>query len=142
MHGFYNDSKFHMWRACIGTIWIDGKIDGKELVWIEEKIENLNFTKDQKKILKQDLKNNINFPEVLEKITDQRDRAFLAYQMRIIGHLDNQYTNAEKKLFKSWNELVLKGVDAKLLEGLVDKEANKIGGLDSKKSLFESLFKD
>jgi len=131
-----------MWRACIGTIWIDGKIDEKELSWINQRIESLNFTDEQKSILKNDVTSNINLPEILEKITDQKDRAFLAYQMRIIGHLDDQYTNSEKKLFKNWNEIVLKAVDLNYLEKLINNENNNSENLENKRSLFEKLLRE
>ena len=40
----YDDSKFNVWRACIGIIWIDGIVQKEERDWIEDRIEKLRFT--------------------------------------------------------------------------------------------------
>ena len=144
---FYNESKFNMWRACIGVIWIDGIVGSEEEKWILDKISNLKFTDEQKQTLLSDLENNINFEEVLSKITDKKDRAFLAHQIRVISHLDNDFSSEEKELLENWNRLVLNGVDLKELEGVIsileresysEDEIYKVG---NKHSLFENVHK-
>lgn len=140
---FYNESKFNMWRACIGVIWIDGKLADEEERWISEKIRNLKFTPEQKEILLGDLKNNINFEEVFLKISDKRDKAFLAHQMRVIGHLDKDFSTNEKNLFEQWNKFVLGQVDLEGLETLIgelERESyheDEVYKVDNKGSVFE-----
>ena len=140
---FYNDSKFNMWRACIGAMWIDGNLDPREEKWITEKIENLKFTDEQREILRNDLKGKINFEEVLSKITDKKDRAFLAHQMRVIGHLDDVFSSKERELYEKWNKLVLGAVDLGELEGLVaimERESyseSEVYKEDNRHSVFE-----
>lgn len=142
---FYNDSKFHMWRACIGVVWIDGDVDAAEEKWVKDKIEKLKFTPEQKEILYQDLKHNIDFALVLSKITDKRDRAFLAHQMRRIGHLDEVYCEHERNLFNEWNDMILDGLDLQALEQIIaeDEKASyhedEVFKTHNKHSIFERM---
>lgn len=141
----YNDSKFNMWRACIGVIWIDGKIDEKEEKWIKDKIKNLQFTDEQRSILESDLKGNINLSSVLSKITDKKDRAFLAHQIRVIAHLDKDLCERERKLLDNWRQIVLKGVDLDLMNEIIaeDEKASyhedEVYKVNNKHSIFERI---
>lgn len=134
MVDFYNESKFHMWRACIGAIWIDGDLDPAEEEWIIERINQLKFTDEQRRILQEDLHSNIDFPNILLKITDKKDRAFLAYQIRVIGSLDNDFSEHEKELYKNWNELVLSQIDLAYWE-------SKIAALEEDSYHVDEVFK-
>lgn len=107
----YDDSKFNVWRACIGIIWIDGIVQTEERDWIEDRIEKLRFTDEQREILKQDLANNINFEEVFSKITRPADRGFLVHQIRVISHMDSDFSPKERALLQKWNDFVMKRVD-------------------------------
>lgn len=144
----YNDSKFHMWRACIGCIWIDGRVDLDERMWIEEKIKNLDFTNEQKEILKNDLESNVNMEEVLEKITDQKDRAFLAHQIRVIGNLDSNFSSDEKKLLEKWNKKVLEKVNLDYYNKLIEEDEkasyheDEVYKVHNKHSIFEAIHRE
>lgn len=142
---FFNESKFNMWRACIGAIWIDGELDVTEEKWISEKINNLPFTEEQRETLRSDLKGNIDFDQVLANITDKKDRAFLAHQMRVIGHLDQDFSQHEKDLYESWNKLVLKGVDLEALEKIIEEDEkasyheDEVYKVNNRHSIFERV---
>lgn len=144
---FYNESKFHMWRGCIAAVWIDGVLAEEELNWVMNKIETLRFTEEQKIILLSDLKGNINFKEIVSKISDKRDMAFLAYQIKLIGHMDKDFSENEAKLYKSWNEIVLGGVDLEAMEEIIaaDEKAsyheNEVYKVDNKGSIFEGVLR-
>lgn len=118
---FFNESKFNMWRACVGVIWIDGEVSSEEKEWILDKINSLPFTEDQKKTLLEDVSNNVDFMSIIPKITDKKDRAFLAHQIRVIGHLDNDFSGEEKIILESWNKKVLDGVNLDELNSLIEK---------------------
>ncbi len=143
----YNESKFHMWRACIGVVWVDGDLDANEENWVLEKIKNLNFTDEQREILKQDLKGSIDFPKIVSKITDKKDRAFLVHEIRVIGHLDDDYSSHEQELLNSWREFVLKGVDLVELEKIIaeDEKASyhedEVYKVHNKHSRFERIYR-
>lgn len=108
---FFNDSKFCMWRACIGIVWLDGKVTSEESQWVLDKVSNLAFTQEQRSILQKDLEQNLDMKSVLSGITDKKDRAFLSHQIRVISHLDHDFSTIEKETLKKWNDLVLKGID-------------------------------
>lgn len=112
----YSKSKFNMWRACIGVIWIDGKITKEEKEWILEKINILQLSQTERDVLKQDLDHGVNMEEVLELISDKRDRAFLCHQIRVIGHLDGDYSSSERALYQLWNDKILSSISLEEVE--------------------------
>jgi hypothetical protein len=108
---FYNESKFNMWRACISTIWIDGEVSPEEKSWIENKINTLKFTEEQKIVLSSDFKDKTPIKDIVHNISDRKDRAFLLHQIRVISNLDNDYSETEQQLFTQWEKIVKDGLD-------------------------------
>ena len=133
----YDESKFNVWRACIGVIWSDGKVDPQERSWIEDRINKLLFTPEQKEILKSDLETNIDFKAVVDKISRPADRAFLVHQIRVISHMDGHQSPEEQKLLKTWSDYVLNKVDASVLEQFAPEQ-----GIKTKKDIFDLLEKE
>lgn len=133
----YDESKFNVWRACIGVIWSDGKVDPQERSWIEDRIEKLLFTPEQKQTLKSDLETNIDFKAVVDKISRPADRAFLVHQIRVISHMDGHQSPEEQKLLKTWSDYVLNKVDASALEQFAPEQ-----GIKTKKDIFDLLEKE
>ncbi|MEE2671349.1 MAG: DUF533 domain-containing protein [Bdellovibrionota bacterium] len=133
----YDESKFNVWRACIGVIWSDGKVDPQERSWIEDRINKLLFTPEQKEILKSDLETNIDFKAVVDKISRPADRAFLVHQIRVISHMDGHQSPEEQKLLKTWSDYVLNKVDASALEQFAPEQ-----GIKTKKDIFDLLEKE
>ncbi len=133
----YDESKFNVWRACIGVIWSDGKVDPQERSWIEDRINKLLFTPEQKEILKSDLETNIDFKVVVDKISRPADRAFLVHQIRVISHMDGHQSPEEQKLLKTWSDYVLNKVDASALEQFAPEQ-----GIKTKKDIFDLLEKE
>lgn len=142
---FFNDSKFNMWRGCIGVIWIDGKVDEKEQEWMKEKLNSLPFTPEQKVVLEQDLANGVRLESVLPQITDRKDRAFLAHQVRVIGHLDGEYSSDEKEFYEKWNKIILDGVDLDFFNALIEADEkasyheDEVYKVANKTSIFENV---
>ena len=144
---FFNDSKFNMWRACVRAVWADGKVSQEERACVEKKINSLPFTPDQRELLAEDLEGKGEFHEVAAKITDKKDRAFLAHQIRVIGNLDEEFSKEEQGLYQIWHDLVMKGVDLEELEAVIaaDEKASyhedEVYKVHNKHSLFERVFK-
>ncbi len=145
-----NESKFHMWRACIAVILLDGKVHAKEQDWLSEKFNSLPLSDNQKKILESDFENDVAFEDVVSNITDKRDRAFLLHMIRVISHLDGEYVEMEKSLFKKWEQFVLSGVDLEAVEKAVsdmEKESYHESNhsdykVNNSHSLFETIYKE
>lgn len=144
---FFNDSKFHMWRGCVAAVWADGVVSSEEREWVLKKIEGLPFTPEQKETLLKDLEGRGDFAEIVSKITDKKDRAFLAHQIRVIGNLDKNYSEEEKKLFSAWHDSVMKGVDLSELEKIVAEDEklsyheDEVYKAHNKTSIFERTFR-
>ena len=136
-----NDSKFNMWRACVVVTWADGKISSEEKEWVQHKITELNFSEEQKAVLQEELNSPSDFQEIVSKITDKKDRAFLAYQIRLISHLDNDYSVDERALYESWHNIVMKGVELDSLVDEIDSYYETKIEVYNKSSLFERFHK-
>lgn len=110
------ESKFNMWRACVSAVHLDNKVTTEERAWVEEKIRILPFSKEQKEIIFEDLKNGKSFEVSFKKITDKVDLAFLLNTLRVISYLDKDFSEIEKINFKNLEDIVLKGIDLKAIE--------------------------
>ena len=114
------ESKFNMWRACVSAVHLDNKVTSEERAWVEEKIRLLPFSKEQKDIIAEDLKNGKNFEISFKKITDKIDLAFLLNTLRVISYLDKDFSEMEKINFKKLEEVVLKGINLKAIENEIN----------------------
>lgn len=142
-----NDSKFNMWRACVATILIDGRINPEEDLWLKDHLENLPFSEDQKKRIENDIEDGVKFSDVVSKITDKKDRAFLVHQIRVISHLDHDFSDEEKQLLKTFEKHVLSGLNLPEIEAQIaqmEKDSyheDEVYKTDNPSSVFESTTK-
>jgi len=109
------ESKFNMWRACVAILIIDNNLDDKEKSWFESKLQQIPFSTEQLDILRDDLRSGLRFEEIIEKVADRRDKAFLLHQVRVLGHLDGNFDKFERDAFVKLETIILKKLD---LEGI------------------------
>lgn len=115
------DSKFHMWRACIAVIHLDREVTPEEREWAEEKIKFIPFSKEQEDILRNDLDSGVSLSELIPKITEKKDLAFLLHQLRTIGHMDGDFSEQEKEAFDKLESAILNNLDLASLEAQVQQ---------------------
>ena len=148
MSNVMSDSKFNMWRACVAAITLDGSIATEEKLWITKKAKEVSFSNDQLQILEDDLKNPVDLKDLIPLITEKKDLAFLLHQVRVIGNIDGDYDESEKKAFKEIESVVMAGLDLKSIRSeieLIEKESYHeeiIYDSKNQHSLFESLYKN
>jgi len=106
-----SESKFNMWRACMGIVHLDGHASAEELDWAKGKLELVPFSEEQVEILKNDLMDLEKLDQVVEKITDKKDLAFLLHMTRVIGHLDKNFCHIERAFFENLEKKILSNVD-------------------------------
>lgn len=119
-------SKFAMWRAAIGVLHIDGKIDESERRWFQEKIKSMAFTSEQKRILQHDFDQKVDFNMVLPEVTERKDRSFLLHLVRTLSYLDHDYSDKEQDIFNNLHreivgELNLEEMERDILESEYDE---------------------
>jgi hypothetical protein len=112
------ESKFNMWRSCVAAVHLDGLVSKEERKWVEEKIQKLPVSAEQKLILMADLESSGNFEEAFSKITDKVDLAFLLNTLRVIGFLDKDFSGIERTSFNKLEAIVLKGLN---LQAIADE---------------------
>lgn len=115
------ESKFQMWRACIAAIWLDGKISKEELKWAKDKIQTLAFSPEQKIIMENDLTHGLDFAEACGRIGDKVDRAFLLHMLRVLGHIDKDFSTKEKEAYNALEKIVLSKLDLKEIAAQIEK---------------------
>ena len=108
-------SKFNLWRACFSFCFVDGFLSVEERNWIDEKLDLLNFTDNQKTMLLKDLISPPNIEDIMPLISLPADRGFLVNHIRLLSKLDNETTEVEKKKIEQIKAAVLAKVDLKAL---------------------------
>src|SRR5690606_16630006 len=88
-------SKFNLWRACFSFCQVDSVLAAEEKKWMDEKSSTLKFTDEQRATLLRDLNNPPSLDEILPLITKPSDRAFLVHQMRVLAHIDGDFSRRE-----------------------------------------------
>jgi hypothetical protein len=116
-----DSSKFNLWRSLFAFCHIDGKVTPEEVQWMTAKLSGLNFTDEQKNILQTDYRAPPRILDLLPLITKPSDRAFLVDQMRVIGHLDKDFSESEKNKMQLVHKEVMSRINLPELESMVSQ---------------------
>ena len=141
-----SESKFNMWRACVSIVHLDSVVTSEERKWVEEKILKLPLTIDQAAILKADLAKPLNFEEAFKKVTDKSDLAFVLNTLRVVGHLDKNFSTTEKESFNKLEKIILANLDLKAMAAEVEAielasyHEDEVYKNNNRESIFELLF--
>ncbi|MFL5785657.1 MAG: hypothetical protein ACJ76H_13660 [Bacteriovoracaceae bacterium] len=133
-----DDSKFNLWRATFAFCFVDGILSSQENTYIQEKLNSLSFTADQKKILQSDLKTPPEIEKLLPLITRPADRGILINNIRLLSRVDN-LTDNEKKKIESLQTKIMSKVNMEELNVAVAMEEKK--SIANKASYVEELIK-
>lgn len=148
-----NIEKYKLWRLALSTIHIDGKVTAEEKRWFENSIKSLEqnsvlkFSEEQIAELKEILTTPVtNFLEEFNALEKPSDCAFVLHILRIVGHVDKDFGEDEKKMYKTLEQACLKGVDVASVDAETTKLENEsyheknVYGIDNKSSRFETVF--
>ncbi len=112
---------------------------------MRDKLDTLPLSNDQKMTLINDLRGGANLDNLVPFITEAKDRAFLLHLIRVIGHLDNDFSEAEKEAFAKLEQLVLARLNLEEIQTQAQKfedDSYKNNELDNRSSMFEAVFKN
>ena len=112
------DSKFKLWRAIISIIHLDDHVSPAERKWVEERIANLPLNNDQRDQLKKDLERPYDLLEAFANIETKADRAFFLHQIRVLGHIDGDFSSQERLAFSKIQDTIEQNID---LTPLIDQ---------------------
>ena len=133
-----DDSKFNLWRATFSFCFVDGILSPQESAYIEQKLNTLAFTDEQKKILQNDLKTPTEIEKLLPLITRPADRGILINNIRLLARVDN-LTDSEKKKIETLQAKIMSKVNVEELNVAVAIEEKK--SVANKASFAEELVK-
>lgn len=142
-----DDSKFNLWRACFSFCFIDGFLDSSEQKWIEDKLNTLKFSDDQKKTLMSDLKSPPAIDKLLPLITKPADRGFLVNNLRQLSKLDKVLSASENQKIQAVQQAVISKIDMVGLDKIIEADEkasyheDEVYKVHNKSSYIESTFK-
>jgi hypothetical protein len=142
-----DDSKFNLWRASFSFCFVDGFLSKEEQDHIEEKLNLLKFTDQQKKILLQDLVSPPNMDSILPLITRPSDKGFIVNHIRILAKLDNDLSAAEKEKIEKVREMVLSKLDMPGINKIIEEDEkasyheDEVYKVHNKHSYFEKVLR-
>ncbi len=138
-------NKFAMWRACIAVMHLDGEVSPRERDWMRDKLDTLPLSNDQKMTLINDLRGGANLDNLVPFITEAKDRAFLLHLMRVIAHLDGDFSPKEKAAYERLEQLVLARLnldEISIQAQKMEDDSYKNVELSNRHSLFEAVFRN
>ncbi len=92
-----DEKMFRLWRAVFSLAHADGEISPEEVQYVEAMIEVFHFTDEQKKIIKEDLKNSCDIIELFNKIEGKEYRRQFFVMARTILWCDGFLHEMESK---------------------------------------------
>ena len=143
------EEKFKLWKLALGLIHLDGKVTREEQEWFDARIESikrnkvLQFSDEQISELKSILLEPIeNYLEDFRQLKKPADCALLVHFVRIVGHLDQDFSSKEKALLELLETECLAGVDMNTVRAELAKVEKNIEASFSKPANMHSIFEN
>ena len=142
-----NEDKFNLWRATFSLIHIDGKVTTEEANWYKDRLDSLPLSEEQKTTVMGDFMSQRGIEELLDKVTDKGDRAFLLHQVRVVSHIDGHFSAEEKKFFKELEAQIMGNLNLEPLVSQIeemereDYREDNVYSVDNEHSFFEVIHK-
>ncbi len=137
------ESKFHMWRAAVALIHVDGEVSREETQWIRSHLAKIPFSECQWEVLISEMDHPVKLNKIIPQIYEAKDRASLLHFAHILFRKDGLVTIEETTL-KNLEKEILDNIDLmgtlKTLEAHnADIESLVISNKKKRKGLFTSL---
>ena len=91
-----NDSQFHMWRTLFAITHADNIVTDDEVKFMAHVLEDVNFSAEQERMLKDDIMNAKDIEEMFRGVTDHSDREKFFQFARDIVWVDGEYAPEEQ----------------------------------------------
>ena len=95
-HDVVDESEFSKWRAIFALCHVDGVVCDYEKRAMKDIIEGLNFTRDQRVILKADMTRAQDIRKLFSHITNQQHRHDFFKFARLIAWSDSEFHRSEQ----------------------------------------------
>ncbi|GJL85294.1 MAG: hypothetical protein DHS20C02_10690 [Micavibrio sp.] len=92
--------RFYMWRTVVALAHADHVVTQEERDFIENYLNNVPFSDEQKETLRADLEHAQDVDEMFDEITEASDRAEFFEFARMMVWCDGNYDAQEEKLFE------------------------------------------
>ncbi len=119
-----NNSTFSAIRIVAIMIGTDRKIHHSEIRWFLRLMGHYGVTKEQRKILREDIENQPDIENIFECITDPVDREQLLIWLRKVISEDGDVNPAEKALFNRVERLTNSDDQQELIKELLAHDKN------------------
>ena len=133
-----NDSQFYMWRTLFSVAHADDVVTDEEVQFMAYILEDINFSEEQTKILKDDIVTPKNVEAMFAGITDQNDRIRFFEFARDLVWVDGDFGPEEQSVMMKLQKTHMKELDIDNLVGHVglqfeeekDYTSGRPGGAD------------
>ncbi len=117
------ESRFNMWRAVFAMAHADGIVTDEEAEFMDEYLNNVDFTDEQKAVLRADIKDPQNVGEMFAQITEQSDRSQFFYFARLLAWCDGDFDAQEQEILDKMKISHVSGLDMDLISKSVRESA-------------------
>ncbi|MFP4313216.1 MAG: hypothetical protein ACLFR0_02705 [Alphaproteobacteria bacterium] len=113
------ESQFYMWRTLFAIAHADDIVTDEEVRFMTEALEDLPFSEEQQKILKDDISEPKDIVEMFGKISNSSDQAEFFNFARTLVWVDGDYGEEEQEIMLKLKRLHIQNVDVDNLVGNV-----------------------
>lgn len=119
------DSKKAAWQAIVALAQVDGEVEPQEKALLLDYIRANKFSKDFEAQLIASIDNPMDFGTCYDAITDVEDRAHVINVALVVFHADQDFEEAEKRLFNMLSDKQRQQVDYKAASAKARDYTNK-----------------
>lgn len=143
------ESQFYMWRTLFAIAHADNVVTDEEVRFMTEALEDIPFSEEQQKILKDDISEPKDIVEMFEKISSSKDQAEFFNFARELVWVDGDYGSEEQEIMLKLKRLHIQSVNVDDLVGNIGlqldsdsvsaPEKTDTGRVNNKKSIIYSF---
>ncbi len=105
------ESRFYMWRTIFAMAHADDEVTKDELDFMYDVLESEPFSKEQRRILEDDINDPQDIGDAFMKIADQEDRSRFFYYARMLCWSDGNFDEQEQAIILKLRSLHARNVD-------------------------------
>lgn len=114
-----SQSRFYMWRAIFALAHADHEVSDNEQGFMRDALKAESFSREQRRVLEQDIEVGQNPGDMFAKIAEQEDRSRFFYYARMLCWCDGHFDEQEQEIMQRLTRAHIENIDfPRLLESL------------------------
>lgn len=117
-----NDSRFYMWRTLFAVAHADNVVTDEEIEFMAHILEDVDFSDEQTKVLKDDIVTPKDVEKMFNGVTDQNDRTQFFDFARDLVWVDGDFGSEEQSVMIKLHQQHIKRADVDNMIGNISLE--------------------